>query len=166
MARRGRPDKRRGRPRWHEHRPISKNSNKEQGLVCVWVWFRATAAMDKLNGRRDPLVEVSMQQVETPPGSSSPSAPARPRAAPVRPEARQLPSYSVRLHNDDVNEMGYVVRTIRQLTPLSAFRAARVMLEAHYRGSSRVLVTHKERAELYREQFRSKGLTTTIEPAS
>ena len=28
-----------------------------------------------------------------------------------------------------------------------------------------LLVTHKERAELYQEQFESKGLTVTIEPA-
>ena len=28
-----------------------------------------------------------------------------------------------------------------------------------------VTVTHKERAELYQEQFQSKSLTVTIEPA-
>jgi hypothetical protein len=28
-----------------------------------------------------------------------------------------------------------------------------------------VLVTHKERAELYVDQFKSKSLTVTIEPA-
>ena len=32
-------------------------------------------------------------------------------------------------------------------------------------ASSLLLTTHKERAELYQEQFTSKGLTVTIEPA-
>jgi ATP-dependent Clp protease adaptor protein ClpS len=32
-------------------------------------------------------------------------------------------------------------------------------------GVALVLVTHKERAELYVEQFASKRLTVTIEPA-
>ena len=32
-------------------------------------------------------------------------------------------------------------------------------------GVALLLVTHKERAELYADQFQSKGLTVTIEPA-
>ena len=32
-------------------------------------------------------------------------------------------------------------------------------------GVALLLTTHKERAELYQEQFQSKGLTVTIEPA-
>ena len=39
------------------------------------------------------------------------------------------------------------------------------MKEAHETGIALLLVTHKERAELYQEQFQSKGLTVTIEPA-
>ena len=38
-------------------------------------------------------------------------------------------------------------------------------LEAHNAGVSLLLTTHKERAELYQDQFKSKGLTVTIEPA-
>ena len=38
-------------------------------------------------------------------------------------------------------------------------------VEANQSGLSLLLVTHKERAELYQEQFQSKGLTVTIEPA-
>ena len=37
--------------------------------------------------------------------------------------------------------------------------------ECHETGVALLLVTHKERAELYREQFQSKNLTVTIEPA-
>jgi ATP-dependent Clp protease adapter protein ClpS len=38
------------------------------------------------------------------------------------------------------------------------------MLEAHKSGVALLLVTHKERAELYKDQFQTKGLTCTIEP--
>jgi len=39
-------------------------------------------------------------------------------------------------------------------------------LEAHETGSSMLLVTHKERAELYVEQFASCKLNVTCEPDS
>ena len=42
--------------------------------------------------------------------------------------------------------------------------AALIALEAHSSELALVLVTHKERAELYTEQFASKGLTATMEP--
>jgi ATP-dependent Clp protease adapter protein ClpS len=38
------------------------------------------------------------------------------------------------------------------------------MQEADKTGVALILVTHKERAELYKDQFESKGLTVTIEP--
>jgi ATP-dependent Clp protease adapter protein ClpS len=40
-----------------------------------------------------------------------------------------------------------------------------VTREAHNTGVALLLVTHKERAELYVDQFKSKSLTVTIEPA-
>jgi ATP-dependent Clp protease adapter protein ClpS len=82
-----------------------------------------------------------------------------------KPQSRQLPPYKVLLHNDSVNEAGYVVRTIIELTHLGKLEAQRRMLEAHHLGISLLLVTHKERAELFVEQFTSKGLTVTSEPA-
>ncbi len=92
------------------------------------------------------------------------TAPPRKRPAPARPQPRQLPPWKVLLHNDDVNEMLFVVRTIVQLTPLTQIVAIQRMLEAHERGLALLLTTHQERAELYRDQFASKGLTVTIEP--
>ncbi len=79
-------------------------------------------------------------------------------------QPRQLPPYKIVLHNDNVNEMGYVVRSIMELTYLGRPEATQRMLEAHNRGLAVLLVTHKERAELYAEQFASKRLTVTIEP--
>jgi ATP-dependent Clp protease adaptor protein ClpS len=78
---------------------------------------------------------------------------------------RPLPMFRVILHNDDANDMHHVVETIVMLTPLNAEDAVQRMLEAHATGAALLLVTHKERAELYMEQFQSRRLTVTIEPA-
>lgn len=87
------------------------------------------------------------------------------KTRPAPPRVDRLPPYRVLLHNDDVNERLDVVDTLVELTPLNRQRATLVMLEADATGVALVLVTHKERAELYRDQFRAKLLTVTIEPA-
>lgn len=79
-------------------------------------------------------------------------------------QTRHLPMYRVILHNDDVNTFDHVIQTIIELTPLDADAAVSRTLEAHETGSSLLLVTHKERAELYVEQFASKRLVVTTEP--
>ena len=84
---------------------------------------------------------------------------------PKSPAPRQMPPWKVLLHNDDKNEMLYVVQAIVQLTPLNKEDAIERMVEAHKTGVALLLTTHKERAELYQEQFQSKGLVVTIEPA-
>ena len=88
------------------------------------------------------------------------------RQQPSRPEPKQLPPYRVLLHNDDRNSMDYVTRTVFQLTPLTWSDARCRMEEAHRKGTALLVRTHKERAELYEQQLRSKGLTVTIEPES
>jgi ATP-dependent Clp protease adaptor protein ClpS len=90
-------------------------------------------------------------------------APKRKRA-PRRQPPKPLPLWKVLLHNDDKNEGLYVVLTIRELTSLSEPEAVQRMLEADKTGVALLLMTHRERAELYQEQFQSKGLTVTIEP--
>ncbi len=105
----------------------------------------------------------------TPAPGAAPAGPATgvaERPAPSRPAPRELPPFRVILHNDDHNDMLFVVATIVELTPLGKERAVQAMLEAHTSGCVLLLVTHKERAELYADQFRSKGLTATIEPAT
>ena len=89
-----------------------------------------------------------------------------PKKSPAKKPPQQLPPYKVLLHNDDVNDVEHVVHTIVALTPLNTEDAVIRTLEAHETGVALLLTTHKERAELYREQFQSKGLTVTIEPAS
>ena len=83
---------------------------------------------------------------------------------PAKKPPQLLPPYKVLLHNDDVNEFDYVIRTISKLTGLSSGEATIRALEAHETGLSLLLVTHKERAELYQEQFTSAKITVTIEP--
>lgn len=81
-------------------------------------------------------------------------------------QPRQLPLYKVILHNDDVNVVEDVMETVVMLTPLNKEEACQRTLEAHRTGCALLLVIHRERAELYVEQFRSRDLTVTIEPAS
>ena len=57
------------------------------------------------------------------------------------------------------------MKTVVALTPLKEQEAVERTTEAHKNGLALLLVTHKERAELYQEQFQSKGLTVTIELA-
>jgi ATP-dependent Clp protease adaptor protein ClpS len=87
------------------------------------------------------------------------------KKVPARKPPQMLPPWKVLLHNDDQNDMLFVVEAIVSLTPLNQEAAAVRTLEAHQSGLALLLTTHKERAELYQEQFQSKGLTVTIEPA-
>lgn len=75
-----------------------------------------------------------------------------------------LPPYRVLLHNDEVNDMGFVVEKILELTTLEFEEAIEKMLEAHDTGVALLLVTHRERAELYAEQFATYSLSVSIEP--
>lgn len=75
-----------------------------------------------------------------------------------------LPQFKVILHNDDKNEMGFVVDTIVLLCALNKEDAVARMMEADKTGCALLLITHKERAELFIEQFHSRSLTVTIEP--
>jgi ATP-dependent Clp protease adaptor protein ClpS len=77
-----------------------------------------------------------------------------------------LPPWSVILHNDDHNEMFYVVRSLIKCVPnLGTTRATKIMLEAHNRGKALVTTCPLELAELYRDRLESCGLSATIEKA-
>ena len=57
----------------------------------------------------------------------------------------------------------FVVRSVMELTRFPRAEATHKMWEAHHGGRSVLLLTYRERAELYVEQFAEKGLTVTIE---
>ena len=85
-------------------------------------------------------------------------------APPVR-KPGKLPPFKVLLHNDDENTFEHVIRSIVRLTRLKTEEAVLRVLEAHESGVALLLTTHRERAELYIEQFASLSLTVTAEPA-
>lgn len=100
--------------------------------------------------------------------TGGPQAPAKPKSKrqPAKTPPKTLPPWKVILHNDDVNDMDHVIRVLRRLTPLSQEEAKMRTLEAHEKGVALLLTTHRERAELYVEQFASTGLTATCEPGA
>jgi len=93
-----------------------------------------------------------------------PKKKSRRKPTPRKSPTKLMPLWKVLLHNDDVNTFEYVIATIRSLTPLTEIQAIRCTIEAHKTGLVLLLTTHRERAELYQQQFQSKRLTVTIEP--
>jgi ATP-dependent Clp protease adapter protein ClpS len=94
--------------------------------------------------------------------NSATSTIARPAPAPVQ----ALPPWRVLLHNDEVNEIGFVIESLCRFARLSVPAATRCTMEAHKKGLSMVIATHREHAELIAEQLSSLRLKVTIEPAS
>ncbi|NJL31231.1 MAG: ATP-dependent Clp protease adaptor ClpS [Phycisphaerales bacterium] len=84
--------------------------------------------------------------------------------APTRPTPRHLPRWKVLLHNDDVNDILFIVLTVQDIVHLNQKDATLRTIEAHRTGVSLLLTTHQELAELYQQQFTSKNVTVTIEP--
>ncbi len=75
-----------------------------------------------------------------------------------------LPPFRVILHNDDVNTFEHVISSILKLTTLQPQEALLRAIAAHETGVALLLVTHRERAELYQEQFATFNITVTFEP--
>ena len=103
------------------------------------------------------------ESTDTGAGTAVATAPAKKPAIPKR-RPKQLPPYKVLLHNDEVNTFESVIAAILKLTTLQPQEALLRTLEAHETGVALLLVTHKERAELYHEQFTTFKITVTIEP--
>jgi ATP-dependent Clp protease adapter protein ClpS len=80
-------------------------------------------------------------------------------------QQRALPPFKVVLLNNAAQDLMFVVRTIMELTRLCRAEATHKMWEAHHCGRSQLLVTHRERAELYASQFGERGLDVAVEPA-
>lgn len=77
---------------------------------------------------------------------------------------RPMPGYRVVLGQIEGQGLMFVVRTVMELTRLCREEATHKMWEAHHCGRSQLLITHRERAELFVEQFADRGLKVTIEP--
>jgi ATP-dependent Clp protease adaptor protein ClpS len=83
----------------------------------------------------------------------------------TRRRAQIFPMYKVILHNDDYNEMTYVIFALyHAVSNLTLSKAEQIMLTAHLTGQAVVTVCPKELAEYYQERLISYRLTATIEP--
>ena len=104
---------------------------------------------------------MSQHHADRPAGSPEPGKQGRSQEQPQK----KFPRYKLILHWSAVKDLMFVVHTIMELTRLCITEAKHKMWQAHHFGSSLLLVTHKERAELYVEQFAGRGLTVTMEMA-
>jgi ATP-dependent Clp protease adaptor protein ClpS len=112
------------------------------------------------------MAEKSKKADESSSGTAAAVKPKRSlKKSPKKNPPGHLPPWKVLLHNDDKNDHAFVIDAIVNLTPLDKDEAVVRTREADQTGVALLLTTHKERAELYQEQFQSKGLTVTIEPA-
>ena len=96
---------------------------------------------------------------------ADPPGPRDPSRSPDKRRTRDLPHYKLILHSGGPHDLMSVVRTIMELTRFCRAEATHKMWEAYHSGRSVLLVTYRERAELFAEQFGSKGIPIVIEPA-
>ena len=92
-----------------------------------------------------------------------------PRAAAVTKNTKgnraELPRFKVLVHKDDNLDMEVIFHAVMELASLSEAAAAVVAMEANNEGVGLVIITHRERAELYAEQFADRGLIATLQSA-
>jgi ATP-dependent Clp protease adaptor protein ClpS len=105
------------------------------------------------------------KSVPQPPAGAATKPKKKGKQAPQKQPPKLLPQWKVLLHNDDVNTPEHVVKSLVEVSHLNEQDATVRTKEAHKTGVALILVTHKERAELYQDQLQSKSLTVTIEPA-
>ena len=75
-----------------------------------------------------------------------------------------LPRWRLVLLNREMTDLMRIVHTIMELTHFCRTEATHKMWQAHHWGRALLLTTHRERAELYVEQFADKGLMVIVEP--
>jgi ATP-dependent Clp protease adapter protein ClpS len=79
-------------------------------------------------------------------------------------QKRTIPRFKVVLLQSAIDDLMFIVRSLMEVTRFPRAEATHKMWESHHCGRSVLLTTYLERAELYAEQFASKGLKVTIEP--
>src|SRR5260221_3083699 len=84
----------------------------------------------------------------------------------VQPSLRPgpLPLFQVVLHRGGDHDAMRTLRTIIELTRSNLQDATQKFGEAQNQGRCRLLVTHKERAELFAELFTRRKLNVSVEP--
>jgi len=80
-------------------------------------------------------------------------------------KARLFPRYAVILHNDDVHDVLYVMRSLQKAIP-GLQNAEEIVIETDREGRAIVIICVKEIAELYEDRIKTFGLIVSIEPAT
>lgn len=78
-------------------------------------------------------------------------------------QQKHHPKYNVILHNDDVNDMGYVMKMLNKVLGMGKEVAYTHMMEAHETGRSILITCELEHAEFYKQGLNDGGITATIE---
>ncbi len=68
----------------------------------------------------------------------------------------------VTLHNDDMNDMDHVMRSLMKVFGHSIHLAAKIMGEAHVNGRAIAEVESLQQAQRHRDQLQSLGLIATV----
>jgi ATP-dependent Clp protease adapter protein ClpS len=76
-----------------------------------------------------------------------------------------LPACNVTLRRTATDDMLQVVRSLIEVARLEKERALEVAFEAQMTGAALVVVTHRERAELYQNQFLERGVRVEVQGA-
>ena len=110
------------------------------------------------------------------PGGGGPATKARPKAKPKPKPPKQLPPYHVVLLDDDDHTYEYVIEMLRAIFGYGIEKGLKLAEEVDSSGRVIVFTTHKELAELKRDQILAFGtdariasckgsMTAVIEPA-
>jgi ATP-dependent Clp protease adaptor protein ClpS len=97
------------------------------------------------------------------PKSGAPTAKMKTRPARSKPKPRKLPPYNVILIDDDDHTYAYVIEMLQMVFTHSTESAYRMAKEVDETGRVIVLTTHRERAELKRDQIMGYGADPRLE---
>ena len=73
------------------------------------------------------------------------------------------PRFKVILFNDDINDMGHVIETLKKVVSIDEESAYIIMMTAHTNGKALVITCVEEHAEFYYQGLINAGLTASIE---
>ncbi len=103
------------------------------------------------------MPDVLDAPVETAPPIIKPAQPRRKTRPQATTKPKAQPPYAVVLHNDDVNGVDFVVRTLRKVFRYGLVKAIKLTMQAHFYGKAVVWSGMKEHAEFKADQLRSCG---------
>lgn len=97
------------------------------------------------------------------PNSSTPTAKIKARPAKSKPKPRKLPPFNVILLDDDDHTYAYVIEMLQGVFGHSTENSYRMAKEVDETGRVIVLTTHRELAELKRDQIMGYGADPRLE---